>query len=56
MTSPDTPPSDHIVRTAAWFYVAPRAARGVLIFVIVGLAALMVLAALALTLLRHLGA
>ena len=48
--------TDPIVRTAAWLYVAPRAAIGVLILAMIGLAALLVIAPLAIAVLHRLGA
>jgi hypothetical protein len=51
----DVPPSDRIIRTAAWLYVLPRAAKGILILGIVTLAAFMVFVALTINILYHLG-
>lgn len=48
--------SDSIVRTAAWLYVAPRAAIGVLMLATIGLAAFLVIISLAIALLHRLGA
>ena len=47
---------DRILRTAAWFYVIPRAATGILIMAMLGLAAFLVFLQMALVILRHLGA
>jgi hypothetical protein len=44
--------SNRLLSTAAWLYVLPRAARGVLILAILGLAGFMVLTALVLALAR----
>jgi hypothetical protein len=44
--------TDHLLRTAAWLYIIPRAVRGILILAILGLAAFMVLTALAMALAR----
>ena len=56
MNVPDSPRNDRILRAAAWLYVVPRAAKGTLILALLGLAAFMMIAALALNLLHHLGA
>ena len=48
--------TDRIVRTAAWFYVAPRAAKGIFILAIIGLAAFLVFIQLAIVILHRVGA
>lgn len=47
--------SDRLLKTAAWLYVVPRAAKGLLILALAVLAGFMVLTALALDLLPHIG-
>ncbi len=48
--------ANRLLRTAAWLYVAPRAAIGVLIVAVLGLAAFLLFIQIALTLLHRLGA
>jgi hypothetical protein len=47
---------DRLLRTAAWLYVVPRVATGILILAALGLAAFLVFVQMALVILRHLGA
>jgi hypothetical protein len=47
--------TDRILCTAAWFYVIPRAAIGILILATLGLAAFLFFLQMALVILRHLG-
>jgi hypothetical protein len=45
-----------MLRTAAWLYVIPRAATGILILAALGLGAFLVFLQMALAILRHFGA
>lgn len=47
--------TNRILRTAAWLYVAPRAAIGFLILATLGVAALLVFLQIAFAVLRRLG-
>jgi hypothetical protein len=48
--------TDRILRAAAWLYVVPRAATGILILAALGLAAFLVFIQVLLVILRHAGA
>jgi hypothetical protein len=56
MSASDHARTDRVLRNAAWTYLAPRSLIGLLILAAFGLAAFLVLAQLALTLLHRLGA
>lgn len=55
MHHPDAPRTDRLLRSALWFYVAPRAIVSVLVLGTFGLAAFLVLLSLTLNVLHRLG-
>ena len=48
--------TDRVFRTAAWLYVAPRAAAGFLVLTALGLAAFLMFVQIAIVILRRFGA